>query len=203
MIDRLPSLRPIRFGVAPGPPVDQGRSAATRRSRCPQCPVRRQRDHRPDVASRSSSASTTRSSSPPGAPTTGRGKSRERLPGVIGSAAFVAGITATRFADLDRRWTSARGSDRQRQCRARRPPDPLQDAADSRLTSSAMPSRRSAIPASATLRARPARAAPDRDDSEGAGRARPSGEWPFSEGRPCRFPAESDDAPLESGLRKS
>ena len=133
MIDRMPvPYGLIRFGVAPDHQSIKAVSQALREGRAlRQCPLRRQCAGRPRrLDPRAGSRSTTRSSSPPARPTTGRSTSpAATCPAWSARPRSSAGITAIPNSPTSiRRSTSRRGGDRQRQCRARRRPHPLQDA---------------------------------------------------------------------------
>ena len=131
----------------------------------------------------------------------------EDLPGVVGSAEFVGWYNGhPEFADLDPPLggTPCRGH-RQRQCRARLRADPVEDARTSSKarTSSATRSTRSTVGDPDGHDPRPARAAPDRDDSQGTRRARPSRGRRRRWSTPADFPPVEADEALEPGLRKS
>ena len=129
------------------------------------------------------------------------------LSGVVGSAAFVGWYNGhPEFADLDPPLgRPGRGGDRQRQCRARRRPHPRQDAGRVRRLRHRRPRLRRARQQRDPHdpRARPPRAAPDRDDAQGAWRARPPRRRGAASSSLADFPPVLDDALLEPGQRKS
>ena len=102
----------------------------------------------------------------------------EDLPGVVGSAEFVGWYNGhPDFADLDPPLGGTHAAvDRQRQCRARLRAHPVEDAARVRRLGHRRPCARRARRLGDPHRhhPRPPRPAPDRDDSQGAWRARPS-----------------------------
>ena len=206
MIDRYAgALRPDPLRRRARPPVDQGGVQALREGRAHrQRPLRRQCLRRPRrLGRRSCSTSTTPSSSPPARRTTARSASpASDLPGVIGSAAFVGWYNGhPDFADLDPPLdVAARGGDRQRQCRARRRPHPLQDAGRVRRLGHRRPraSRRSA-----SRRSGPITVLGRRGPHQIAMTPKELGELGHLEdavpaGRPRRFPAARPTTPARA-----